>query len=101
MIDGAARILKAKEARTDLRGNCSYGEADKPITSPCIHVTANLLDEAKKKIASTETNENGEFRFFIPSGKTYYVQVMDRKDRASYVNKKVGRGDSVSILLKP
>lgn len=101
LINGMAKIFPSKDKRDDLRGNCSYGEEDKAIRSACNHVKVELLEEAKKKVVSAETNENGDFRFFIPQGKTYYVQVSDRKGRTAYVDKKVGRSDWVSILLKP
>lgn len=101
LIEGFANIAQSKEPRNDLRGNCIYGTEDNMIRSPCIQVTANLLDEKNQIVASSSTNENGEFRFYIPYGKTYSVQMVDRKGRNVNLDKKVGRGNFVSLLLKP
>ena len=101
ILDGIVRISKAHETRTDLRGNCSYGEEDKPIRMTCNNAKANLLNDEKKVLVSTTTNENGNFRFFIPVGKSYFIQVVDRKGRTATIDKKVGRGNIVQLLLKP
>lgn len=101
LIEGFGRIGQSKEPRDDLRGNCIYGTEDNMIRSPCIQATANLLDEKNQIVASSSTNENGDFRFYIPYGKTYYVQMVDRKGRTALLDKKVGRGNFVSLLLKP
>ena len=101
LIDGFGYITESKETRDDLRGTCFYGEVDKPIFVACNNVTVNLLDENKKIIVSASTNENGDFRFFIPIGQQYYVQAVDSKGRSADLARKVGRGHFVRLLLKP
>lgn len=101
-LAGIGAITASPEKRTDLRGTCLYGDAATPaIATPCIHVTVNLLMETNKIVSSTTTNENGDFRFFIPSDESYWVQVIDRKGRNASLNKRVGRSDIISIFLKP
>jgi len=101
-LAGIGAITASPDKRTDLRGTCLYGDANTPaMASPCIHVTVNLLTEADKIVSSTTTNENGDFRFFVPSDESYLVQVIDRKGRIASLNKRAGRSDIISIFLKP
>ncbi len=65
-------VLHTEAPREDLRGICQYGDPSHlAVTSPCIHVTVNLVDDDKKIHASTETNEIGRFRFYIPKGQFF------------------------------
>lgn len=99
---GLSKVGKTQNPRTDLNGNCVYGEPDNPaMVSPCVNVTVQLLQGDQKVLASTMTNRSGDFRFFIPSGESYTVQVLDKKGRMAKVPKTVGRSEYVSIFLKP
>ncbi len=95
-------VLHSESPREDLRGTCQYGDSNNlALTSPCMHVLVNLIDADKNIQASTKTNENGHFRFYIPKGKSFLLQVLDRKGRTAIINDKAGRGDVVSVLIKP
>lgn len=94
-------VLPSNSQREDLRGSCLYGDSiNLAMSSPCFRVTASLIDEEKNVHAKTETDENGRFRFYIPKGQFFYVQVTDRRGRTSTPSKKAGQGDIVSIFLK-
>ena len=85
----------------ELMGTCYYGDPQhSAISSPCIRNNVDLLDDQNNVIASTSTNENGDFRFFIASGKSYLIQVSDQKGRSAVLNKKFDRQANVSIFFK-
>lgn len=86
----------------ELKGSCLYGDPQQPaIAGPCIHVTVSLLDDDQNVLSTIDTNENGDFRFYIPPGRLYHVRVEDRKGRRSWFDKKVGQGTLISIYLRP
>ncbi len=85
----------------ELYGRCVYGEPSNPISSPCVNITVNLLGNEKEVLATASTDRHGDFRFYIPQGQTYYVQVIDRKGRSSSTSIKVGRSQFISLYLKP
>lgn len=100
-IVGLSKVFRAPEEVQDLVGACVYGEPDSAIVSPCVNVTVHLLDSEKVVVASSSTNKAGDFRFYIPSGRSYFVQVTDRKGRTAATTMTVGRGQAVSLFLKP
>ncbi len=100
-IIGIGKILQTPEIKTDLNGNCVYWAPDSLISSPCNNVTVNLLDHEKKIVTTSSTNYNGDFRFYIPAGKSYFVELVDRKGRTAATNVKVGRSELVSLTLRP
>ena len=98
---GLGKIFQTAEVRTDLNGTCVYGEPESPVMSPCVNVTVNLINEESRISASSSTNQKGDFRFYIPSGQSYFVQVIDRKGRSASTKIKAGRSQFVSLFLKP
>jgi hypothetical protein len=100
-IMGISKVFRAPEEVQDLVGTCVYGEPASAIVSPCVNVTVHLLDSEKAVVASSSTNKAGDFRFYIPSGRSYFVQVTDRKGRTAATTMTVGRGQAVSLFLKP
>ncbi len=99
---GLSAAFSTNPQSEDLNGTCLYGDPNTlALTSPCIRVNVKLLDEKNTVLATTETNENGNFRFYIPKESSYFIQVTDRKGRSSQLNKKAGRGSVVSLYLKP
>lgn len=102
LILGLSYALSTNPQNEDLSGSCLYGDPDNlAITSPCIHVSIKLIDENNVVQATTETNENGNFRFYVPKEKLYSILIEDRKGRSSKWTKKVGRGHTISLFLKP
>lgn len=100
---GLAKITSDPEGkqRSDLRGTCVYENSTHSISrSPCINITAELLDQDKKSVVKTVTNEYGDFRFFIPSGNRYFLKVSDRKGRSSSMNQTVSRGQKIVVVIK-
>jgi len=98
---GLSAVVPSDDIGPELHGKCSYGEPDSAIQSPCSNVTVNLLDEDGKIATSASTNRYGIFRFYIPDGQSYYVQVLDRKGRKATTQFKAGRSKIVSLFLKP
>lgn len=98
---GISKIFETREVRTDMNGSCSYGEPESPMISPCVNVRVNLLDQKKNIVTTSTTNQYGDFRFYIPNGQSYLVQVIDRKGRTAYTTRQVGRSQMVSLFLKP
>lgn len=87
---------------SELTGTCHYGDPELPaISSPCVHSKVQLLDDQGQIAATSNCNENGEFRFSIPTGQSYFVKVLDQKGRSSMIDKKFGGQSRVSIFLKP
>jgi len=101
MVAGTIQVRKADKSIKDLNGTCAYGEANSPMQAACANVTVNLLDDKKEVVAFSSTNRQGQFRFYIPVDKSYYVQVADNKGRTSLTQVKLGRADFVSLFLKP
>jgi hypothetical protein len=90
------------KTKNDLIGTCLYGDPGKPsLATQCINVAVHLLDEQGKVAATSATNENGDFRFFIPDGRRYLIQIVDRKGRVASSSKTITRSDRVTIFLKP
>ncbi|MGE5084979.1 MAG: hypothetical protein ACM3MG_01665 [Bacillota bacterium] len=99
---GLGTILSSDPAREDLQGTCRYGDpTNLPLSSPCNHVKVLLIDEDNTILATSETNEYGEFRFYMPNDLSCYVQVLDRKGRTAQLRQKVARGATVSLFLAP
>lgn len=100
MAVGISQVYREHGYNSDLNGSCAYGEPDSTVQSPCRLATVNLLDEKNGIAASSSTNQQGQFRFFIPEGQTFFVQIVDRKGRSATTKMKVGRSDFVSLFLK-
>ncbi len=98
---GISKVFQTKEERNELNGKCVYGEPDSPMVSPCINVRVNLMENGQTVSAFSSTNRQGDFRFSIPTGKSYFVQVVDRKGRTTATPMKVGKSSIVSLYLKP
>lgn len=100
-ITGISKVFKKDEKKTDLSGSCYYGDPESPAQSPCINVTVNLLNKENEISASSSTNRQGQFRFYMPVGQSYFIQVIDRKGRTASTQTMLGRAEYVALYLKP
>ncbi|HEX7673812.1 MAG TPA: hypothetical protein VF412_06565 [Bdellovibrio sp.] len=104
-VEGIAKVISNSDTKSAhyISGTCYYGEEEKQFaTSPCSRVTVRLLDIAsEKELAKILTTETGSFKFYVPSNKSYRLQVVDRRGRSAYLKQQVSRAETVSIYLKP
>lgn len=98
---GASQVFKSPESRKDLNGSCTYGDPNSAMQTNCINVTVNLLNDKKEIEATATTNREGQFRFYIPIDKKYFVQVIDKKGRSALTESQLGRSEFIALYLKP
>lgn len=98
---GLSQVFTKEVPREDLNGTCSYGDPKTPILSPCVYVIVQLLNEKNESVATTSTDRDGRFRFYIPPEQRYVIQITDRKGRTARTKNAAGRSDFVRLYLNP
>ncbi|MCB0414338.1 MAG: hypothetical protein KDD50_08400 [Bdellovibrionales bacterium] len=93
---------KNEKSENILSGKCFYGSPESMgLASQCIHVRVSIITAKNKEVASTHTNERGEFKFYLPKSRKFFLKITDQKGRSVLVKKDVTPGKRLTLFLKP
>jgi hypothetical protein len=83
-----------------IRGTCIISSDELTFVSvPARHLHIALLDSGEKVVGQSETNDSGQFAFYVKRDKIYFIRILDQGYRLLGDKKPLTMGSEVTFRL--